>query len=169
MSQTSPAKIKVKAIDQVAYVVKDAEKTAENYWNILGIGPWDIYSWEPPVVYERKYHGKPSVAKEKLAMARVGSLDLELCQPIEGDSIYQDFLKEHGEGLHHVKFPVENVDEIVEILTKEGFTSLQGGRFGRDGTYNYIYIEPLHAIWEPVHLSEATGIKPTHRYPDMSE
>ena len=53
MTQVSPAKVKVKAINQVALVVKDLQAALENYWKILGIGPWRIYSLEAPLVYER--------------------------------------------------------------------------------------------------------------------
>jgi len=41
--------------------------------NIFGIGPWDIYSWEAPLVYERKYHGKPAWGREKIALTQVGA------------------------------------------------------------------------------------------------
>lgn len=37
--QESPAKVKVSAINQVALVVKDLQKSVEDYWNIFGIGP----------------------------------------------------------------------------------------------------------------------------------
>ena len=167
MSQASPAKVKVKGINQIAIVVKDVQKVAENYWNILGIGPWDIYVWEAPLVYERRYHGKPTSAREKIAVAQVGGIELELCQPVAGNSIYQDFLTEHGEGLHHLNFLVDDVDETAEILAKEGFPSLQSGRWEpreEKCAYNYIDIKPLRAIWEPVHLGESIGAKPI-RYP----
>jgi hypothetical protein len=68
MVQTSPAKVKVTSINQVALVVKDLQKVMENYWNILGIGPWDVYSWEAPLVCDRKYHGGPAWAREKIAI-----------------------------------------------------------------------------------------------------
>jgi len=50
-------------------VVKDVQATVENYWNILGIGPWEIYLWAAPLVYNRKYHDKPTWAREKIALA----------------------------------------------------------------------------------------------------
>ena len=80
MEQVSPAKVKVTGISQVAFVVKDLHKVAKNYWNILGIGPWDIYSWEAPLVYNRTYRGKPAWAREKIALTMVGAVQLELCQ-----------------------------------------------------------------------------------------
>jgi len=52
MAQVSPAKVKVGDITQVDLVVKDVQKTVENYWNILGIGPWDIYELQAPLLSE---------------------------------------------------------------------------------------------------------------------
>ncbi len=170
MAQASPAKVKVKGINQVAIVVKDVRIVVENYWNILGIGPWEIYLWEAPLVYERKYHGKPAWAREKIALAQVGAVQLELVQPVEGDSIYRDFLMEHGEGLHHMNFLVDDVDKTAEILAKEGFPTLQSGRVWSPedkGGYNYIDIKPLHTIWEPIHIGGSLGVEPTH-YPENS-
>ncbi|MFC2063379.1 VOC family protein [Chloroflexota bacterium] len=169
MAQVSPARVKVKEIKQIAIAVKDIEKTVAAYWNILGIGPWEIRTWESPVVYDRKYRGKEITSVEKLAHAQVGSVELELCQPVKGDSIYQDFINEHGEGLHHLKFIVDDVDGAAAILAEEGFPSLQSGHFGppeERGGYSYIYIEPLHAVWEPVCRGKG-GILPgeTTRYP----
>ena len=168
MGQTSSAQVKVNEIKQVAIVVKDIQRTVENYWNILGIGPWEIRSWESPIVYDRKYHGKPAWAREKIAHAQVGAVELELCQPVEGDSIYQDFLTEHGEGLHHMKFLVDDVDKVTETLAKEGFPSLQSGRFGspeHKAAFSYIDIKPLHAIWEPVNRGKGLAGVPSH-YPE---
>jgi len=170
MVQVSPAKVKVKGIHQVAIVVKDIRVSVENYWNILGIGPWDIYEWEAPTVYDRKYYGKPTWAREKIALAQVGAVQLELVQPVEGDSYYQDSLVEHGEGLHHLNFLVDNVaelDKTAEILAKEGFPTQQSGRIGINedkGGYNYIDIKPLRTIWEPVHEAGNLNAVPT-RYP----
>jgi hypothetical protein len=163
VTQESIAKVKCKGINQIAIVVKDLELVAENYWKILGIGPWAIFKWEAPLVYDRKYHGQAVWAREKIALTQVGNMQLELVQPVEGPSIYRDWLEEHGEGLHHMNFLVDDVDEAAEVLAIEGFTSIQSGRFEpreQKGAYNYIDIKPLRAIWEPVHIGEIIGAEP---------
>ena len=58
MAKESPAKVKIKNINQICILVNDLELVAENYWKILGIGPWSIYNCEAPQIYDRKYHGK---------------------------------------------------------------------------------------------------------------
>jgi len=150
-AQESPAKVKVKEIGQVALIVKDAQLVGENYWLILGIGPWQVIPFEPPMLHDRRYQGRPAWAREKLGIATVGGVGFELCQYVDGDSIYQDFLNEYGEGLQHFNFYVDNQDETAEILTSQGFTSIRSGRRGPTGrSGNYIMIEPLHSIWELV-------------------
>ena len=163
MAQASPAKIKCAGINQIAIVVNDLELVAKNYWDILGIGPWAIFNWEAPLVYDRKYHGKPACAKERIALTQVGNVQLELLQPLEGPSIYADWLAEHGEGLHHVNFLVDNMDEVAGLLEAEGFPSLQSGKYGptdRQGSFNYFDIKPLRTIWEPVHVGGKGGVEP---------
>ncbi len=160
MARSSPAKIQCNAINQVAIVVRDLEEVAFNYWNILGIGPWTIYDWEAPLVYDRTYHGKPVCARERIALTQVGNVQLELLQPVEGPSIYADWIAEHGEGLHHINFLVDDVNHVAGLLAAEGSACIQSGRYGateRQGAFSYFEIKPLRAIWEPVHVGEKTG------------
>ena len=84
MVASSQGKFKVSEISQVAIVVRDLQKTMEHYWNTLGIGPWQIYTVEPPFLHDTKYRGKPGQFKMKIALAMVGSLNVELIQPLEG-------------------------------------------------------------------------------------
>ena len=164
MKTASPARVKCQAINQVAIVVKDLEEVAQNYWNILGIGPWKIFDWEAPLVYDRTYHGKPVCTRERIALTQVGNVQLELLQPVEGPSIYADWLDQHGEGLHHINFLVDDVDEVAGTLQAQGFPSLQSGRYGprdnRQGSFHYLDIQPLRTIWEPVHSGEKAGVEP---------
>ena len=129
----SPAKVKVSAIKQVTICVKDVMKTAENYWHILGIGPWKVYNRGSHILSKRFYHGKPAWGRELVALASIGEIELELVQPVEGDSIYQDWINEHGEGMHHLKFLCEDADEVCTILTDQGFPNLQSGQFSGVG------------------------------------
>lgn len=161
MGQVSPAKIKVSGINQVCLVVKNLEQTMKDYWDIFGIGPWAVYAWEAPLVRDYKYLGRPAQARVKLGLAQVGAVQFELVEHLEGDSIYRDFLTEHGEGLHHVNYLVDDVDKTAEVLAKQGFQSIQSGRCGDTGVYNYIDMKPLHAIWEAVHMPNDMGVEPT--------
>ncbi|MFC1931588.1 VOC family protein [Chloroflexota bacterium] len=147
----SQTKVKVQSIDQVGIVVKDIQKTIEAYWNIFSIGPWEINDYEYPAIYDRTYCGKPAWARERTARALIGDVELELIQVIDGESIHSDYLNAHGEGLHHLRFAVDDLRKATKTLTEQGFVSLQSGKYGSTQEmtgFDYMYINPLHCIWE---------------------
>jgi hypothetical protein len=49
-----------RAIIQVAHVVRDLEKAIHAYSRVFEVGPWDVYTFAPPVLRESMYLGKPS-------------------------------------------------------------------------------------------------------------
>jgi methylmalonyl-CoA/ethylmalonyl-CoA epimerase len=116
----------------MAIVVRDIDK-AINYYQSLGMGP---FVTPPPIdIKKRIDHGKAAVSggsKIKEAIGDMGTVRLQLIQPVEGKSIYQEFLDNKGEGVHHYAFLVDDIekeearfiDKGVEILSS---VRLQGG------------------------------------------
>ena len=45
---------------------------------------------------------------------------LELIQPVS-ESLWSQFLKEHGEGIQHIAFGVSNYDEVVSRFLEHGY------------------------------------------------
>ncbi len=151
--EPNPSKVKATEVRAAAIAVYDVRQTAENYWKILGIGPWTIYERGAPHVFDRRYHGEPTWGRDRVAVADVGGVQLELVQPVSGDSIYADYLAKHGEGLHHVSFIADDVDKVAATFAADGFLSVDSGRYGspaHPGAFNAIDIKPLRAIWEVV-------------------
>jgi hypothetical protein len=147
----SPAKIKVKKLEQVAFAVKDIQETVKNYWDILGIGPWEIYDFGLDTLSNRTYHGMPGNFIYQIALIWAGPIDkyvpkqkstkigpvmLELCQPVSGDEIFSDFIKEHGDGIQHLAYRVDNLLESRGIMSEAGISVLQSSRV-KDGGYDY--------------------------------
>ena len=149
MVEPSSAILKVSELYQACVVVHDLEKSMEHYQNILGIGPWEVIDVDPSVVSNAIYHGRPVEHRFRAALTRVGPMQLELIQPIEGDNIYSDFLKEHGEGLHHLgHVRVKNLDEAVQTLERAGFPCLQRGRYSMEsiGEGGAAYMDTTKAL-----------------------
>lgn len=60
---------------------------------------------------------------------RIGSLDLELWQPIRGDTVQQEFLDSCGEGVNHIAFTVEDYDkEYANLVEKQGIRLVFGSK-----------------------------------------
>ena len=77
------------------------------------------------------------VASEKVrvAMLRVGESRIELLEPTSDDSVVARFLRERGEGIHHVGYRVENCAEALEAMVAAGATPLdKAPRPGSRGT-----------------------------------
>jgi methylmalonyl-CoA/ethylmalonyl-CoA epimerase len=74
----------------------------------------------------------------RLAGTQVGDFRLELIEPLDDRCVYAEFLKEHGEGLHHVGFTVDNYDEATAFFQGKGIGVLHGGTW--HGT-TYAYLE----------------------------
>ena len=52
----------------------------------------------------------------------------------------QDFLDEHGEGIHHIAFGVKSTDEKIVACEAMGMKCTQRGKYG-DGGGEYAYLD----------------------------
>ena len=144
-----------KGIDQVAIVVKDLDRAVEAYWKLFGVGPWRIYTYGRPLVKEMSYRGQRSDFKYLIALAQVGDLNIELIQTLEGNTIYGDFVAEHGYGMHHVAHFVEDMQAALAEARDAGFSVTQeGSGFGVDGSGHYAYLDTEDVIGVSVELVE---------------
>lgn len=143
-------------INQIALVVEDIEETVRQYKKNFGYGPWSGYVYDSQNVKHLTYRGKPSQAKWKFVMTDVGNLNFELIQPIsKGDDIYSEFIINHGYGLHHLGYNVDNAQKIIDKAKEYGIYVLQEGRgFGLDGDGHYAYLNTTHILGVIIELRE---------------
>ena len=114
--------LKFPSVGHIGVVVKDIEKVVKYYSSVFGIGPFDIYDFEPKKAWVRGKEVKPF--KLKIAAADLGPVKLELLQIIDGEPPHRDFLDIHGEGLQHIGFYVENYDEWKAYTEGQGINLL---------------------------------------------
>jgi hypothetical protein len=115
---------------QIALVVRDLEATMRTYVHEYGIGPWEIYEFNPGTVSEMEKDGEPAEHAFRLAVTMVGSVQWELIQPLDDRSIYAEHLAIKGEGLHHVAVAgPAGYGGTLETLQASGRRVLQGGHY----------------------------------------
>ncbi|RLD16883.1 MAG: glyoxalase [Caldiserica bacterium] len=122
-------KKRFKKIIQVAIVVDNLDRYLKIFNDEYGIGPWEIYYINKETTKDMKRDGKKREFEYKVAMCHLGDVELELTQPIDDNSIYSEFLKEHGPGLHHIGFEVDDFDKTLEFLNKKGIVTKQSGNW----------------------------------------
>ncbi|AHY45872.1 Glyoxalase/Bleomycin resistance protein/Dioxygenase superfamily [Rubrobacter radiotolerans] len=137
----------LRSVDQIAVVVRDLDASMKRYVEEFGIGPWQIYTFGPDLLTEMTFRGKDQPYRMKLALATVGETMYELIEPVEGPNTYEEFLNEHGEGLHHFGYFVEDIDAAIREMEEKGYPLLQSGRgFGTNDDGAYAYFETQDAL-----------------------
>jgi len=121
-------------MSQIGIVVKDMDNTIKYYEKVLGLGPFV----RPDIIYKEKhYYGKPVNSEWIMGFCSLGSVELELIQPITGPTIYHDFLQVKGEGIHHLGFDVKDIEKKLALCEEMGIKIIQGGQ-GATSRFEYL-------------------------------
>jgi len=126
----------LKNVVQIGIVVDDIEDVARKWCKILGLEKPKIIETDDWNKTKAMYRGKPA-GKAKLAFIELDNIVIELIEPIDGDSTWSTYIKNYGQGVHHIAFKVENVDECIEKLKDIGGDIEQLGYF-ENGIYIYM-------------------------------
>jgi catechol 2,3-dioxygenase-like lactoylglutathione lyase family enzyme len=120
---------------QIGIVVRDLERTTSLLTTIFGIGPFHFVEWPNRPDSKYFYRGHEEPIRIRQAFAQAGSLELEIIHPVEGTkNAYKDFLDTRGEGIHHVLFETQDMDQAVKEFERHGVEILQSGSGIRPGT-----------------------------------
>lgn len=142
-------------VTQVAIIVEDLERAVENYWRLFGIGDWHFYTYGTGLCQEMSYRGEPTEYRMRLALGYLGPTRIELIQPLEGDTVYRDFVEEHGYGVHHFGVLVDDMAEALTQAEAAGLTmTMDGAGFGRDGDGHYAYLDTEKELGVTIELIE---------------
>lgn len=107
---------------QINIVVADIEAAARNWADLLGIDMPEIHETVLEGGSDYLYRGKPITCGLKVCNIDMGSFVLELHQPNGGESSFQEFLDQHGNGVHHIGFEVgASRDNVITKLQEEGY------------------------------------------------
>ena len=159
-------------IAQVALVVPNLEEAVENYHRLFGIGDWHFYTYGKPLVKRMTYHGQPGEYKMRVALSYLGPMRIELIEMVEGDTVYVEFVKEHGYGVHHFGVLVEDMEEALAQAEAAGVSMIMDGAgFGLDGDGHYAYLDTEDKLGVTIELIERPKgrIAPEKVYPPEEE
>ncbi|MHB0998446.1 MAG: VOC family protein [Armatimonadota bacterium] len=144
-NQVQPDKI-FNDLVQIGVVVNDLDKSVETLSEVFGLGPFHVTDWPPPDRGDlyREYHGEQGEFTARIAFTQIGSTELEIIQPLEGPSLWADFLQRHGPGIHHIRFNIVEMEPVLEYLSGKDINVSQRGEGLRPGTsWAYLDTEKL--------------------------
>ena len=124
MSQKKQPKFVLPDISHIGVVTDDLDRTIGELKELYGLEPFKVM--EPG--YTNTYlRGKPVEFKLRSAFYRSGKIFLEVIFVEEGDTIYGEWLRSKGSGLHHLGYDVENLEEWISYYGSKGIAVSQRG------------------------------------------
>jgi methylmalonyl-CoA/ethylmalonyl-CoA epimerase len=147
-------KLDSSTVVQIGIIVKDAEKTASAYAKVFGLPKPAIVPIADDGFAKTNYRGQPSTAKGKAAFFDLGPIQMELIEPVGAPSTWEEFLRTHGEGIHHIAFKTIDMQAARQFLASEEMETIQHG--GWDGG-QYAYVDcskQLGTILELLHFDK---------------
>ncbi|MBT2654977.1 VOC family protein [Bacillus sp. ISL-18] len=129
-------------IAQIAFVVRDVKEAQKAWCNMLGVEPSTVFhSGYEGVNKVSMYNGQPTTGRSHFTFIQTPRVQVELVQPdSDSPSTWLEHLEKNGEGLHHIAFFVDSVDEKRDFLNSLGFPTIQEGLF-YDGSGKYAYMD----------------------------
>ncbi|MDH8679728.1 methylmalonyl-CoA epimerase [Fusibacter bizertensis] len=132
--------MKALKVDHIGIAVKDLEASISFYKDILGL---EMAGSE--VVEEQKV---------KVAFFPVGDTEVELLESTSEDGPIAKFIEKNGEGIQHIAFKVENIEEAIEYMLSKGMKMIdEKPRYGAGGA-KIAFVHPKSSNRVLVELSE---------------
>jgi hypothetical protein len=124
----------------VGVVVKDLDQAVARF---KAMGFTDVRVSPPSKGVDRTYHGKPIDVALKQAFVHGTRPMIELMEPVgDGPSPWGDYLREHGEALHHVAFRIADTETELHKYRGLGMEAIASGKWPegetRWGTFHYV-------------------------------
>jgi hypothetical protein len=129
-------------LNQYAFAIRDP-RAVSDYWKRIGLPELEI---SHPDLGEPMYYGEPADHELIQGWQRHGTVAYEWSIPVKPPIVYEDHIKKHGEGIHHLAYAVQDMDVVLEDYRSRGFVVSMGGTWGEkdmpgSGRYEYIDLE----------------------------
>lgn len=119
----------IKEVDHIGIAVRNLEEAVIRWGNLLG--------------YEvREMEDVPERNVRIAFLVKKGSPPVELITPIVSDSVVSHFLEKRGEGIHHICYAVDDIEEAVYALKEEGVEFVGNHPGAGAGDSRTIFIRP---------------------------
>jgi catechol 2,3-dioxygenase-like lactoylglutathione lyase family enzyme len=134
---------------QIAWVTPDLDVTEKALTTLLGAKKWVRMPGVHIGPDACTYRGRPADFVAGISLSYAGETQLELIAPVQGESIYTEFLDRAGAGLHHI---CVETDDLERALAERDAEVVQRGVMPGGMEFAYVsaddagvpYIEIAH-------------------------
>lgn len=112
-------------LNQVGFVVRDLETALALYEPMFG----PFSTMDPgPMTYD--YRGREEECEMRLAFGNSGDVEIELIEWVAGGCPHKEFLDAGREGMHHLRFIVEDLEAKAAHAKAFGYQTIWSKRYG---------------------------------------
>ncbi len=104
-------------LSHISFAVADAEKTAKAFGAVFGVPVAPAKDFRD-IPWGPRFPGK--VMHGRLTSLMINGVSFEFLQPLDGESPWKDYIKNGGDGVHHIGFNVADVTKAREYLESKG-------------------------------------------------
>ena len=119
--------MKIKRVDHLGVIVGDLDAAVRSFTENLGL----------KLDHTERYGDELDIA-----FLPCGETLVELITPRTGEGSNADYLKQHGPGIQHVAFEVENLDAALEELSERGVSPLGDAPVPGAGGMRIAFLDP---------------------------
>lgn len=135
----------IKKIDHIGIAVKNVKEVADIFKDRLGF------------FLEKIETLRKDNTEYKFAFFPFSGVEIELIESSEKSGMNADFIRERGEGIHHIAFEVTDIYEIVDSIKKNGIEIFYGITEGSRGT-KIAFIDPKYTKGIYIEFVQRTGL-----------
>ncbi|MGI5910984.1 MAG: VOC family protein [Syntrophomonadaceae bacterium] len=127
-------------IDQVSIVVKDIEKVRAGMKRVFGLDPSsDQVNHYKNIIY----HSKPTNCDVHMLVYDWANIKIEFLSPLGGESVWQDFTDNYGEGIQSIRFNIDNYEAAQKAIAEKGIDICQSGESVRGGGLKFDFYNTI--------------------------
>ena len=120
-------------LNQVGFVVRDLEAALALYEPMFG----PFSTMDPgPMTYD--YRGREEGCEMRLAFGTSGDVEIELIEWVSGGCPHKEFLDAGREGMHHLRFIVEDLETTAAHAKAVGYQTIWSKRYGEGLAVAYL-------------------------------
>jgi methylmalonyl-CoA/ethylmalonyl-CoA epimerase len=112
----TPSVLHLTRFDQIGIAVRNVDAAVEFMTRHFGL---EFITLDMPRARAR-LRGKEVEFVTRIGLARVGGMDLELMEIVEGEHIVREFLDRNGPGLHHLGLYVDDIQTALKPWREAG-------------------------------------------------
>lgn len=139
----------IQRVERVALAVTDLDEAQSFFQNIFGAKFYPEENIEDMGIRYRPFD--------------IGCSKMELLFATREDSPVAKFIKSHGQGVHHITFEVDDLDQAIEELGARGLKIAYRHTYGEGVTFEgyrwrEAFVHPKESFGVLIHLAEKTPV-----------